>query len=125
MFDCSKDVISHHDEKVTLPQAERTKMRERRDANRERLKRGLKNAGKPAPREFVSQGSYAMKTMTSILSPIMTSMMVFISTKMLLMASVVARCLRYKHGSSLALHLLMLHLTDRQKFATTVYAFIM
>jgi hypothetical protein len=64
MFDCSKDVISHHDEKVTLPQAERTKMRERRDANRERLKRGLKNAGKPAPREFVSQGSYAMKTMT-------------------------------------------------------------
>jgi hypothetical protein len=64
MFDCSKDVISHHDEKVTLPQAERTQMRERRDANRERLKRGLKNAGKPAPREFVSQGSYAMKTMT-------------------------------------------------------------
>ncbi len=64
MFDCSKDVIAHHDDKVTLPQAERTQMRDRRDANRERLKRGLKNAGKPAPREFVSQGSYGMKTMT-------------------------------------------------------------
>jgi len=64
MFNCSNDVLAHHDEKVTLPQAERTHMRERRDANRERLKRGLKNAGKPAPREFVSQGSYGMKTMT-------------------------------------------------------------
>jgi hypothetical protein len=64
MFDCSNDVISHHDEKVTLPQAERTQMRERRDSNRERLRRGLKNASKPAPREFVSQGSYGMKTMT-------------------------------------------------------------
>lgn len=64
MFNCSNDVLAHHDERVTLPQAERTHMRERRDANRERLKRGLKNAGKPAPREFVSQGSYEMKTMT-------------------------------------------------------------
>jgi hypothetical protein len=64
VFDCSKDVIAHHDEKVTLRQAERTTMRERRNANRERLKRGLKDAGKAAPREFVSQGSYGMKTMT-------------------------------------------------------------
>ena len=64
MFDCSKDVLAHHDEKVTLPQAERDEMRERRNANRDRLRRGLKNAGKPAPREFVSQGSYGMKTIT-------------------------------------------------------------
>jgi hypothetical protein len=64
MFDCSKDVIAHHDDKVTLPQAERTTMRGRRDANRDRLKRGLAKAGKAAPREFVSQGSYGMKTMT-------------------------------------------------------------
>ena len=64
MFDCSDDVLAHHDEEVTLPQAERTAMRNRRDANRDRLKKGLKNAAKPAPREFVSQGSYAMKTMT-------------------------------------------------------------
>lgn len=64
MFDCADDVLAYHDDKVTLPQAERTEMRDRRDANRDRLKRGLKDAQKPAPREFVSQGSYAMKTMT-------------------------------------------------------------
>src|SRR5580704_13650597 len=64
MFDCAQDVLAYHDEKVTLPQAERTEMRERRDANRERLKKGLKDAKKPAPRDFVSQGSYSMKTMT-------------------------------------------------------------
>jgi hypothetical protein len=63
MFDCADDVLAHHDEKVTLPQAERSDMRGRRDANRDRLKRGLKDKKKPAPREFVSQGSYAMKTM--------------------------------------------------------------
>jgi len=63
MFDCADDVLAHHDEKVTLPQDERTAMHDRRNANRDRLKRGLKEANKPAPREFVSQGSYAMKTM--------------------------------------------------------------
>lgn len=64
MFDCADDVLAHHDEKVTLPQADRTTMRDRRNANRDRLKKGLKDQGKPAPREFKSQGSYAMKTMT-------------------------------------------------------------
>ncbi|SEE66237.1 hypothetical protein SAMN05519104_6949 [Rhizobiales bacterium GAS188] len=63
MYDCHKDVLAHHDKKVTLPQSERTEMRDRRNANRDRLKRGLKDKGKPAPREFKSQGSYAMKTM--------------------------------------------------------------
>jgi hypothetical protein len=64
MFDCADDVLAHHAERVTLPRAEQTEMRERRDANRSRLKRGLQDAKKAAPREFVSQGSYAMKTMT-------------------------------------------------------------
>lgn len=63
MFDCSKDVLAHHDQEVTLPQSERTEMRKRRNANRDRLKKGLKDQNKPAQREFVSQGSYAMKTM--------------------------------------------------------------
>ncbi len=63
MFDCSDDVLAHHDEKVTLSQGERTNMRDRRNANRDRLKKGLKDNKKPAPREFASQGSYAMKTM--------------------------------------------------------------
>jgi hypothetical protein len=64
MFDCADDVLAYHNENVTLPQAERSEMRGRRDANRARLKKGLKDGAKPAPREFVSQGSYAMKTMT-------------------------------------------------------------
>ena len=64
MFDCAKDVLAYHNEKVTLPQAEQIDMRNRRDANRDRLKKGLSSAKKPVPREFVSQGSYAMKTMT-------------------------------------------------------------
>jgi hypothetical protein len=63
MFDCADDVLAHHDEKVTLPQAERTEMRGRRNANRDGLKKGMKDAKKPTAREFVSQGSYAMKTM--------------------------------------------------------------
>lgn len=64
MYNCANDVLAYHDDEVTLPHAERTNMRGRRDANRERLKKGLKDKGKPTPREFASQGSYAMKTMT-------------------------------------------------------------
>ncbi|NCP23816.1 MAG: hypothetical protein GW854_06680 [Erythrobacter sp.] len=63
MFDCAKDVLSFHDEKVTLPQSDRTAMRDRRNANRDRSRKGLeKNAGPPID-EHVVQGSYAMKTM--------------------------------------------------------------
>src|SRR5687767_12198048 len=63
MFDCNDDVLAYHDEEVTLPQSERTAMRDRRDANRDRLKARLKEKGKPAPQEFIKQGSYAMRTM--------------------------------------------------------------
>lgn len=63
MFDCNDDVLAYHDQKTSLPQAERTAMRARRDANRDRLKSRLKDAGKPVPHEFIRQGSYAMRTM--------------------------------------------------------------
>lgn len=63
MFDCAKDILAHHDEMVTLPQSERTAMRDRRNANRDRVKKDLKEKEKPSPLEFKSQGSYAMKTM--------------------------------------------------------------
>lgn len=63
MFDCSKDLVAFHDKEVTLPQGERTEMKQRRDSNRKRLLNGLAKAGKPMPLEFKSQGSYAMKTM--------------------------------------------------------------
>ena len=63
MFDCSADVRAFHDQKVTLPGSEQDKMRGRRDSNRDRLKRNLEKDEKPIPYEFVSQGSYRMKTM--------------------------------------------------------------
>jgi len=49
MFDCSGDVLGYHDNEVTLPKAERDEICDRRNANRQRLKDGLKKAGKPAP----------------------------------------------------------------------------
>lgn len=67
MFDCAKDVLAYHDEKVTLPQKERDDMRDRRDSNRTRLESGLEKAGDPSPEEFKSQGSYAMKAMVQYL----------------------------------------------------------
>jgi len=64
MFDCAKDVLGYHDDEVTLPQSERTAMRDRRDANRDRVKAGLEKQKDPKPTEFCKQGSYSMKTMT-------------------------------------------------------------
>ena len=63
MFDCSKDIRAYHNQEVTLPKTEQDRMRDRRNSNRKRLRRGLEKAGKPEPIKFVSQGSYAMKTM--------------------------------------------------------------
>jgi len=63
MFDCSKDVRAYHDQCVTLPRSEQTAMRDRRDANRRRVEKGLDAADDPRPNEFVKQGSYAMRTM--------------------------------------------------------------
>ena len=63
MINCAKDVRAYHNQDVTLPKTEQDKMRDRRNANRTRLDKGLDKAGKPAPIEFVKQGSYAMKTM--------------------------------------------------------------
>jgi len=63
MFNCSKEITGYHDDRVTLPQSERTEMRDRRNSNRDRVKNGLNKNGDPAADEFVSQGSYAMKTM--------------------------------------------------------------
>lgn len=64
MFDCAADVLGYHNDEVTLPQPERTAMKGRRDANRTRLEKGLKEEKKPLPEEFHSQGSYEMKSMT-------------------------------------------------------------
>lgn len=63
MFDCTKDVVCYHNDKVTLPQADRSNMRKRRNSNRDRLKKGLTDKGDPQPFMFCKQGSYAMLTM--------------------------------------------------------------
>ena len=62
-IDCSKDVLAYHDDEVTLPQPERTQMRDRRDANRKRIREGLVENEDPKPIDFCKQGSYAMKNM--------------------------------------------------------------
>jgi len=64
VYDCSVTMVKFHNDEVTLPGSERTKMREHRDANRKRLKAGLTAQNKPQPTDLLSQGSYAMKTMT-------------------------------------------------------------
>src|SRR6266571_512536 len=64
MKDCSTDILNYHDDEVTLSPALRDKLRGNRDANRDRLRRGLETNKKPKPDEFIIQGSYAMKTMT-------------------------------------------------------------
>lgn len=63
MYNCSEDVLDFHNVEVTLPQKERTAMRDRRDANRNRLTPRLQEAGEPVPKMFIKQGSYAMLTM--------------------------------------------------------------
>ena len=62
MKDCDKDIRAYHDERVRLTENQKKKLRDRRDANRDRLRRGLKKNGDPAPVKSVIQGSYAMGT---------------------------------------------------------------
>lgn len=63
MFDTSTEIEGFHDEEVNLPREERTTMRKRRNANRDRLKNGLKRDGKPGLIGQHTQGSYPMHTM--------------------------------------------------------------
>ena len=62
MTDCDKDIRAYHDERVRLTENQKKKLCDRRDANRDRLRRGLKKNGDPAPVKSVIQGSYAMGT---------------------------------------------------------------
>ena len=62
MKNCDKDIRAYHDERVRLTEGQKKKLRDRRNANRERLRRGLKKNGDPSPVKSVIQGSYAMGT---------------------------------------------------------------
>lgn len=63
MHDCHKEMKLFHAQEVTLPNKEQATMRDRRDNGRIRLQNGLKHKNQPLPKEFASQGSYAMRTM--------------------------------------------------------------
>lgn len=62
MFDFSGEILAFHNDEVTLSQGERTTICKKRDINRERIKRGLNCYDYPLPYNFISQGSYAMRT---------------------------------------------------------------
>ena len=63
MKNCHDDMLAFHNERVTLGSKDRAEMRDRRNSNRNRLKKGLKRDDEPAPSTLKSQGSYAMWTM--------------------------------------------------------------
>lgn len=62
-IDCNKEMKGYHADEVNLSNEDQTEMRGRRDSGRTRLKNGLTRAGHSLPKEFGSQGSYAMRTM--------------------------------------------------------------
>lgn len=63
MRNCHKQISKFHKDEVSLLGNQRNNMRDRRDANRKRVKNGLKKAGRPEPIGMHSQGSYSMWTM--------------------------------------------------------------
>ena len=63
MYDLSKELIKFHDEYVRLSNNQRTDMKNRRDANLKRIKKGLENLSKPGIVDSINQGGYAQKTM--------------------------------------------------------------
>ncbi len=64
MKDCSAEITGYHNDCVRLNQKAQDKLRDNRDANRKRVKRGQERNGKPVPADsdFVTQGSVAMFT---------------------------------------------------------------
>ena len=63
MFNCNDDLRASHNEAVTLNSVQQSEMRNRRNANRNRLDKGLTENNDPVPDSHQSQGSYAMHTM--------------------------------------------------------------
>jgi len=63
MYDLNKEIVKFHNTEVSLSASLQSEMRKRRDANQNRLKKGLKDNGDPAVLRHVAQGSYAMHTM--------------------------------------------------------------
>ncbi len=63
MYDLNKEIVEFHNTEVSLNANQQSDMRKCRDANRNRLKKGLKDNDDPSVKRHVAQGSYAMHTM--------------------------------------------------------------
>lgn len=63
MYNSAKQVLAFHGDAVALVGKARADMRDRREANRKRLKKGLSDNDDPKPIGCHTQGSYAMHTM--------------------------------------------------------------
>jgi len=63
MKDCSDDITQFHDDRVNIGSEIQKQMRGNRNANRDRMRRGLEKNQEPTPDEHLIQGSYKMKTM--------------------------------------------------------------
>jgi len=62
MKNCHKDITSYHVNRVKLTSSQLETLRNRRNANRKRLKKGLQKSNDPQPIDFISQGSYKART---------------------------------------------------------------
>jgi hypothetical protein len=62
-INCHSEMTIFHRDNVTLGTQQQSEMRTARDAGRTRLMNGFDEAKQPQPKEVVSQGSYAMRTM--------------------------------------------------------------
>ena len=62
MKDCDSDIRAYHRERVALTPHKRQELQDRRDSNRDRLRRGLEKNGAPESKRSVTQGSFAMRT---------------------------------------------------------------
>lgn len=62
-YNANDHLVKFHGARVFVNDEALTLARNRRQANRDRLKKGLANSKEPQPLEHVAQGSYAMSTM--------------------------------------------------------------
>ncbi|ROT94121.1 hypothetical protein EB810_13700 [Altererythrobacter sp. FM1] len=63
MFNSSKQMLAFHGDQIAILGKARTEMKNRRNSNRDRLKKGLAKNENPQPIGCHTQGSYAMHTM--------------------------------------------------------------
>ena len=64
MANIHNQMFKFYSDHVKLGNSEKETLRDHRDKNKERLIDGLEKLSFPKPKKFITQGSYAMNTMT-------------------------------------------------------------